>query len=154
MISSARPAGRLQASWRRICVVGAVLVASVDVSLSVLAYLGRLPSALPTENGGDKVGHFLMFGGLAFFVDGAAHYRRLGARAPSFAHAGPVWLWVVVAIDEWAQRFSPTRTSELADLVADTLGIAAFALLSSAFDTWLGRRAMPPAAAPAATPQG
>ncbi len=140
MTDPASTPSNLQATWRRICVVGAVVVGLADASLSGIAYLGGLPGWLPTQSGGDKVGHLLMFGSLAFFLDGALGYRRLARRAPAFAHLGPIVLWCVVAFDEWAQRFSPIRTSELADLVADTIGIVGFAVISTWIDGWLGRR--------------
>lgn len=123
--------------WRRLCAVGAVLVFVVDLAASIAAYTGTLPAALPTANGGDKAGHLLMFGSLAFFLDGMLGYRPIASWAPRWAHLGPIVLWVVVATDEWAQRFSPLRTSELGDLIADTVGIVGFAWVSGGIDAWL-----------------
>ncbi len=112
------------------------------VVVSIFAYRGRLPRWLPTTGGMDKVGHFLIFGAIAFFADGALRYRPLTRRTP-WPRLAPLLVWVPVAIDEWAQRFSPHRSSDLADLAADTLGIALGAWLSHAIDRRLGRARTP-----------
>ncbi len=109
------------------------------VGVSIVAYLGKLPPWLPNVGGVDKVGHFFMFGSVAFFADGAFGYRPLG-RALAWPRFAPVLLWVPTAIDEWAQRFSPHRSSELGDLLADALGIVLASWLSAAIDRRLGRR--------------
>jgi VanZ family protein len=139
-MSEAAAPNLAQSRWRLACTIGAATMVSFALAVSATAYRGKLPASLPQTEGLDKVGHFLIFGAVAFFADGALRYRRLTRRTP-WMRLAPVLVWLPVAIDEWAQRFSPHRSSELADLVADTLGIALGAWLSFAIDRWLGRRA-------------
>ena len=127
-----------QSRWRIACTFGVATMITFAVVVSGFAYRGMLPAWLPSTGGMDKVGHFLIFGAVAFFADGAFRYRRLTRRA-RWLRLAPVLVWVPVAVDEWAQRFSPYRTSELGDLAADTLGIALGATVSFAIDRWLGR---------------
>ena len=127
-----------QLRWRRACRGLAALAFTLLVGVSIVAYLGKLPPWLPTVDGIDKIGHFLMYGGVAFFAEGAFAYRPL-RRAYGWPRLAPVLLWVPSAIDEWAQRFSPHRSSELRDLLADTLGILLAGWLSAAIDRRLGR---------------
>jgi len=75
--------------------------------------------ALP---GGDKLGHFLILGGLAFTLNHALNGR-------SFRMLGhPVLLGSALALafaatEECTQLWIPGRTFDLADLAADALGI-------------------------------
>lgn len=75
----------------------------------------RSEIAGPQLSGTDKAGHFLIYGLLATLI----------------ARNGRGWRGAVVAIvlasaygvtDEWHQSFTPGRSVELADWVADTLG--------------------------------
>jgi hypothetical protein len=125
-----------QRAWRRACRVGVVAQTTLAVAVSALAYRNALPAWTPAFEGADKIGHFAIFGLLAFFLDGALGYRALSRRA-TWLRLAPLGLWVVVAIEEWAQRFSPHRTSDLRDLLADTLGIALLAWASRRIDRGL-----------------
>lgn len=137
---SEAPAPNLaQLRWRFACIGLALASVSFAVGVSALAYGGKLPTWIPAAPGFDKLGHFVIFAGVAFFADGALGYRALLRRAP-WLRLGPVLVWVPVAIDEWAQRFSTRRTPELLDLLADTLGVVIGAWVSFAIHRWLGRR--------------
>lgn len=138
MTEAALP-NQAQSRWRLACIGLAVAHVAFAIGVSALAYAGKLPAWLPPTPGIDKLGHFVIFAAVAFFADGALGYRPFVRRAP-WLRLGPVLVWVPVAIDEWAQRFSMRRTPELADLLADTLGIAFGAWLSLAIHRWLGRR--------------
>jgi VanZ family protein len=79
---------------------------------------------------GDKAGHFILYGILAFLL----------ARAfPRPAQLGQLSVPVVIlallafaAVEEYSQRFFSTRTSDLVDLTFSFLGILA--------GTWLASR--------------
>jgi hypothetical protein len=77
--------------------------------------------AAPDVKGTDKVGHFAVYGLLATLVlraiTGADDARR--ARA-AWASAVIVSLYGIT--DEWHQSFTPGRSVELADWIADTSG--------------------------------
>jgi VanZ family protein len=125
--------------WRRACVVGSVVQLAIAIGLSALAYRNKLPKWAPTFHGADKLAHFFVFGGLAFFFDGALGYRRLWPRAPAFVRLAPIVVWIAVALDEYMQRFSPHRSSDWRDLLADTLGIAFLSWVSRRIDERVGR---------------
>jgi VanZ family protein len=82
---------------------------------SILAACHRLPR-MALNGGLDKVGHFLLLGGLSFLAVG--FFRR--AR----------WLHVVAALavlsacEEMSQAWFPARTFDPSDLAANLLGIA------------------------------
>jgi VanZ family protein len=72
-------------------------------------------------------GHFILFGVLTLLL--------LRARAPT-SRPAPVLLGLTLpllvagaGLDEWAQSHIPARTSSLADLAADVVGITLFAAL-------------------------
>ena len=88
--------------------------AGIIAGLIVLAS-GRSEVAAPDVVNIDKLGHFMVFGLLATLV------ARNGF-VPGYA-----WLAVLIvsafgASDEWHQSFTPGRSVEVADWVADTLG--------------------------------
>jgi len=87
---------------------------------------------------GDKVGHFLLFGLLSLVVN----LSVLGSGSPSSASVQSntdtirtviktcLILALFVGLEEFSQRWFPSRTSDLFDLSASYLGIAFFALLA------------------------
>jgi predicted small integral membrane protein len=112
--------------------LGAVaLVAVVDTGH--LRWAVRLIEAVPN---GDKVGHFSVFGGLAFLTARIAPGRRVFRRAAGYA-AGGVPLGVLAlllgaGLEELSQAWIPVRHCDPWDFLADALGIAVA--------TWLALR--------------
>ncbi len=112
--------------WRGWC--WPVLLAGMIVYAS-----GTGNVAGPRIIGFDKVAHFFVFGLLATLVVRNGFARR---RA---------WLAIVIvsafgASDEWHQSFTPGRTMQVADWVADTLGaIVAVAVYTrwTGYQRWL-----------------
>lgn len=84
------------------------------------AFLGRIP-------GGDKLGHFFLFGTLAMLADLSSPGWRWRPRGWSLPIGGLVVL-AAATLEEISQAWLPTRTFDLIDLSADALGIAAAAL--------------------------
>ena len=88
---------------------------SLIVAASVLGDCHRLPR-MALDGGLDKLGHFLLLGGLSLFA--VAFFGR--AR----------WLRVVLvlglisALEEASQAWFPARTLDAGDLAANLLGIA------------------------------
>jgi polysaccharide biosynthesis protein VpsQ len=99
------------------------------VLVSVGAYTGNLPTSIPAVPHLDKLGHAILIGGLAFFLDGALEHRPL-LRDRAFPRLGPVLVLVAAGIEEYAQRLSPRRSSDWADFAADVVGVCFFAWLS------------------------
>jgi hypothetical protein len=102
---------------------------SLVVLISAGAYIGLLPTSLPDFPGFDKLGHAVLIGGLAFFLDGALSHRRL-LRDHAFPRLGPVLVVVAAGIEEYLQRLSPRRSSDPWDFAADVVGVCFFAWLS------------------------
>jgi polysaccharide biosynthesis protein VpsQ len=99
------------------------------VLVSIGAYTGLLPTSLPDFPGADKVGHALFIGLLAFFLDGALDHRPLHPKL-SFPRLGPALVVTAAGIEEYLQRLSPRRTSDIWDFAADVVGVCFFAWLS------------------------
>jgi hypothetical protein len=110
--------------------IGFVAHLALVVLISVGAYTGRLPTSLPDIPHADKLGHAVLIGGLAFFLDGAMERRRL-FEAHAFPRLAPVLVLLVAGIEEYLQRLSPRRSSDLADFAADVVGVCFFTWLSA-----------------------
>lgn len=124
----------------------AVLYTLFIVLIIVAADLGRISTRriLAVWPWFDKLGHFLLMGGLAFVINaalGARRYRWLGFRWL----VGSVWLMVFVALEEISQLWLPGRAFELQDLVADFAGIVFFGWIAC---WWVERRGRAEAAPP------
>ena len=82
----------------------------------------------PPTTGADKLGHLAMYAVFGFLA-----LRAAWDGLPRTAATTLAALALFAAVDEWHQRFIPTRSAEVADWVADvtgaTLGIGAFAVL-------------------------
>ena len=82
----------------------------------------------PSIEGIDKVTHFSIYGLLATLVVRLGHHRQ-------FAWIALVLVSVYGMTDEWHQSFTPGRSVEFADWLADTLG-AALAIVLYRNWTW------------------
>lgn len=109
------------------------------VLISIGAYAGVLPTVLPAVPHLDKLGHAILIGGLAFFLDGVLDHRRLFADH-AFPRLAPVAILVVAGIEEYLQRLSPRRSSDLADFAADVVGVCFFTWLSLRVELRLRQR--------------
>lgn len=109
---------------------GFVTFGGVGLILTALAYREMQPDFLRAH---DKAAHFVLAGALVFFLDGALHRRALtlGGLALSVA-----WLLVLLpaGVEEYVQRFTTFRTSELGDYVADVAGATLFLWVSRRLD--------------------
>lgn len=114
-------------STRAFAVAFSAAVALVIV-LSAAAYRQSLPTWLG-DGDTDKVLHFAMSGTLAFFLDGMLRARPAwrGSFAPPLAS---VLVIVPVGIEEFLQRYSPSRTSDFWDFAADVAGVTCFILVA------------------------
>jgi VanZ family protein len=111
--------------------VGLIAQLTLVILIATGAYLGRIPTSLPNLPHFDLLGHAVLIGLLAFFLDGALAFRPL-LRGLAFPRLGPVLVLAVAGVEEWAQRFSPRRTSSWSDYAADVAGVLFF--------SWLARR--------------
>lgn len=77
---------------------------------------------------GDKVGHFLLFGLLALFLNLALRFRCISVARISLPVASLLVCGVAVS-EEISQIYLPTRSFDLMDIAADFAGITFFTLL-------------------------
>ena len=96
------------------------------ITVIVLADVGGLPSsirALYRFPHGDKVGHFILFGLLDFFLTrtflSSFPNRPRGWVALSIS----LVLALLIALEEWSQQFFATRSFDLIDLLASYAGV-------------------------------
>jgi hypothetical protein len=126
---AARPPRIRPTIWR----LGFVAMAFATITGSALAYVSGLPAIFDRVEQLDKVVHFGVFGSLAFFLDAVLRRRmlRVGAIAVPLA---AVLVLVPAAIEEFCQRFSTNRTSDIFDFAADLAGVTVLVFLSRRLD--------------------
>ncbi len=91
--------------------------------IAISAYLGLLPTAYKGLPRYDLLGHFILVGLLAFFLDGVLRFRPLIPGKLMFIRVAPVIILGIAALEELAQSLSSRRTSSLEDFLADAIGI-------------------------------
>jgi polysaccharide biosynthesis protein VpsQ len=120
----------MNALWGwRILVVGFLAFLSL---VALATDLGRLPTCMQTAcsfPGGDKVGHFVLYGILGF-LGAKAWPRPLDTGRWTLA-AGLVPAAVLASVEELTQIWMPQRSAEVLDLAAGLLGVAAAAALTA-----------------------
>jgi hypothetical protein len=80
--------------------------------------------------GGDKAGHFLLFGILSFLLNLTALRSLRTLTSPRVAVTVSLLLALAIGIEEWSQRFFPARTFDGLDLLFSLLGVALGAWLA------------------------
>ena len=103
------------------------VAALVVIAIVVAADRQTLPLLLQrayTYPAGDKVGHFVLFGGLAFLA-ALGFGRRTRPVAGMSVSVSTLVIVVLVTLEEASQVWFPGRTASLWDLLASYAGIAA-----------------------------
>jgi VanZ family protein len=123
----------------------AILFSAVIVAIIVLADAGKLGSVawLYDFPGGDKVGHFVLFGILSLLVNLAAMERRGSGHVGQVVLKVSVVLAVLIGLEELSQNWFASRTSSWTDLAASYLGVATFAWMALEITKRLGRASPP-----------
>ena len=88
----------------------------------LLNFVGSIPY-------GDKIGHFVLMGILAFLVNLLLRLKTFGVGKVRYL-AGSIIVLAVVAAEEISQLFISGRTFDFTDLIADFLGILFFSELA------------------------
>jgi VanZ family protein len=99
---------------------------------SVLATTGHLPTNLFQHSPFDKLGHLLLYGGLAFFA--VAFFRH------RLRWLVIICLLVLATLEELSQRALPRRTFDVGDLAMNIVGISAFGLAAVTAARFRGAR--------------
>lgn len=79
--------------------------------------------------GGDKLGHFFLFGVFSFLLNLALGFRSVRVIKIDI-YTGSLAVLVFTAIEELSQGGITTRTLDLFDYLADLAGVLTFALLT------------------------
>jgi VanZ family protein len=85
--------------------------------------------------GSDKLGHFVLIGGLAFMLNLALGMRRI-ALGPVHVALGGLLIAVAITMEEFSQLYIPSRKFDWGDLAANYAGILCAGWLAS---WWLRR---------------
>jgi polysaccharide biosynthesis protein VpsQ len=88
---------------------------------------------------GDKIGHFVLFGLLSMTVNLAVLEAYPGAKQGQLALRASLWLALPIGLEELSQRWFPSRTSSVFDLMASYLGVAFFAWLAVRLKSQVGK---------------
>jgi VanZ family protein len=110
-----------------------VLFALLIIWIVVAANAGRIPKALERLYdfpGGDKAGHFILFGVLSYLVNRSALALFPGRVPARLAPVVSLSLAALIGLEEWSQSLFPARTMSLTDLLASYAGVGLFALLA------------------------
>ena len=105
-----------------VVVMGIIVAADAGLPLPFRRIL-----ALPLA---DKLGHFLLIGGLNWLVVQAAMAARPDSRT-RVTVLSSLALLALAAIEEWSQRYFPSRTLSFWDFAASGLGIVTAAAMSA-----------------------
>lgn len=101
-----------------------VIIALADTGhLGYLGLVYRFP-------GGDRLGHFVLFGLLSFVIDWSLFEEHPSSSRMRLAIPAGVLLILLVGLEEFSQRFFPARHSDWVDFAFSCLGVIAFALLA------------------------
>ena len=103
------------------------------ISIVVAANADTLP--LPLEQlaafpGGDKLGHFFLFGLLSFLLNKSALVSFPKRNAARLILTVSLFLAILIGLEEWSQSLFPARTMSLNDLMASYAGVIMFAWLA------------------------
>ncbi len=134
-----RPAPSYRPSPKLLPMRSRAVPRSVTVGFVLLVLLivaaadrGTLPQGLRTITGfpgGDKVGHFLLIGTLAFLV--SLNVPRIPARRSCFAVLiGGAVIGVLATVEEVSQLMFSNRTPSWADLASSWAGVILFTALA------------------------
>lgn len=100
-----------------------IITADADQFPEFIKWLYQFP-------GGDKVGHFILFGILSFFVNESALTLFPKPDPARLVLTVSLLLAILIGLEEWSQALFPARTMSLTDLLASYSGVTLFALLA------------------------
>ena len=103
----------------------AILFTLFIIALIILANRGEIPpciKAIYDFPNGDKVGHFILFGLLNFFIT-SAFLSRFKHDPKRIALSVGLILALAVAVEEFSQQYFSARTFDLMDLMASHVGV-------------------------------
>lgn len=109
---------KLIASLYVLMIVGIVYMAAHQNYHQIFSPIRSIPF-------GDKIGHFLLMGGLSFLINLSLRCRTVAVRSRRML-LGTTIVILVVTLEEVSQLFVQYRSFDLVDLLFDYLGIWTF----------------------------
>ena len=106
--------------------IGFIAVVLVYVDMGWKMFIFDWINYLPFR---DKTGHFILIGGLTFFVNIVLSLREVQISKHQFL-LGSVLVFVFITFEEASQYFISTRNCEFLDLLCNYLGIYVFGKLA------------------------
>jgi VanZ family protein len=103
-------------------IIWAIYQANTGSSNPVFELVGSLPY-------GDKIGHLSLFGMLTLMFNLTSRCRTFSLGRINLYY-GTAIVSIFVLLEELSQGLIPTRTLDIMDLAADSIGITLFSLLS------------------------
>lgn len=91
----------------------------LGISNSIINYVAAWPN-------GDKVGHFLLFGFLSFCAVFATDFKKASTSRYVPMYLASLVVCALVTIEECSQLLFKTRSFEIADIMANILGVMTF----------------------------
>lgn len=101
-----------------IFIITLILLADIKGTEYLLRMIPKVPH-------GDKIGHFILFGFLAFLVNFGFEFRSVSLFKRAF-YLGSLIIFAFATVEECSQIFLSTRSFDLIDLAADLGGIWLF----------------------------
>ena len=112
---------KLTAILFAIFLVVLVILANFGLGSSFYSFINAVP-------GGDKTGHFILYGLMSYFLNSALKGKVISFYSLKMLK-GSFFLAVVIAIEELSQYYIPSRTFSWLDLLASYFGVYVFGLL-------------------------
>lgn len=110
-----------------------ILFSLFIVALVIGADAGQFPQPLKylyDFPGGDKAGHFILFGLLSFLLNRSALSLFPNRNPTRLILVVSLFLSILIGLEEWSQSLFPARTMSIIDLAASYLGVFVFAVLA------------------------
>jgi VanZ family protein len=100
-----------------------IIVLADRGQLGLLGMINRIPY-------GDKAGHFILYGILAFLVDLTLFQAFPNGNRKRIAVISALTLAFLIGMEEFSQKYFATRTFSLVDLTASYVGLLFFSWLA------------------------
>lgn len=103
------------------------------IGIIILADYGGLPysiRAIYDFPNGDKLGHFILFGALTFFITRAFLSAFPSKSRGLVTLSIGLFLALLIGLEEFSQKFFSTRSFDFIDLLASYAGIVTFGFLA------------------------
>jgi polysaccharide biosynthesis protein VpsQ len=113
--------------------LGTLLFFLLIVAIIITADANQFPEfikRLYQFPGGDKAGHFILFGILSFLLNESALTLLPKPNPARLVLTVSLLLAILIGLEEWSQALFPARTMSLTDLLASYTGVTLFALLA------------------------